>query len=269
MEEEEVVGFVSPLFCSSRYAHQIRSLGVSVTASTRGGAAARGAAAGEPPLFADDVWPGARALSDYLDAHAGELCTGRSVLELGAGAALPSLCACKLGARICVATDYPGTDVVENISRQFAANGIETSQAVARAFVWGEDTAPLLEISKGDGFDTVLMSELLWKDTKALHAALLGSLKTLLAPRGIALISVVHRPTATHRVDDDLEFFRLASREFGLAVTPLGQSRTLYGDALSGGAEESDGQQQQQVWLFAINNNGERAINEIGYLARS
>lgn len=261
MEEEEEVGFVSPLFCSSRHAHQIRSLGVFVTASTRRGDA-RDAAAGEPPLFADDVWPGSRALSDYLDAHADELCLGRSVLELGAGAALPSLCASKLGARICVATDYPGKDVVENISRQFAANGIEASQAFAKAFVWGEDTTPLLELTNGDGFDTVLMSELLWKDTKALHAALLGSLKTLLAPHGIALISVVHRPTATHSVDDDLEFFRIASTKFGLAVTLLGLPRTGYGDALSGGAGESceQQQQQQQVWLFAIKKNGEKEI---------
>lgn len=41
-------------------------------------------------LFADDCWPGAVVLSDYLASNPG-IVANKRVLEFGAGAALPSL----------------------------------------------------------------------------------------------------------------------------------------------------------------------------------
>lgn len=50
-------------------------------------------------LFADNLWPGSRAMADFLFSAEGlVLCRGKSVVELGAGYALPSLVAYALGA---------------------------------------------------------------------------------------------------------------------------------------------------------------------------
>ena len=248
--EEEVEVFATPLFDTTHVRTIVRSLNLTVTCGTRPRFMVEGKSSPEevePLLFADDIWPGACALADYLDIHAMELCRGKSVVELGAGGALPSVVACKLGARICVASDYPAAGVVENIANQFRENGIDTSVGVAMGFIWGQDCSELLNHSK-DGFDTILLSELLWKDTYKQHSSLLRSVKTLLAPRGVALVSFVHRPTTAHGPEHNLEFFtRAASQEFGFVVEALATVRGgIYADAVSGGSSDGD------ILLYAI-----------------
>ena len=49
-------------------------------------------------LFADNLWPGSRAIADYLFGDGMKLCHNKSVVELGAGCALPSLVAYSCGA---------------------------------------------------------------------------------------------------------------------------------------------------------------------------
>lgn len=71
---------------------------------------------GHSPLEAHHLWNGARAAAAHFEAHPGEV-AGRTVLELGAGAGLPSLVAAALGARRVVVTDYPDPDLVENMWR--------------------------------------------------------------------------------------------------------------------------------------------------------
>ena len=44
-------------------------------------------------------WNSAKCFADYLDLNAQELCMGKNVLELGAGAGLPSLVTALNGAR--------------------------------------------------------------------------------------------------------------------------------------------------------------------------
>ena len=201
-EEECSVVFVPPLFDSSCVVHEIKSLGKTVTLRTRSRDRARASGqhkGEEPPLFADDVWPGARALSDHLDEHS-ELCAGKTVLELGAGCGLPSVVACKLGASLCVCTDYPADGVIENIATQLVSCGVDPAVALAVGHKWGEDCSALLaaggaRTAAAGGFDTLLLAELLWKDTRPLHRALLRSVVALLAPAGVALVALVHRPT--------------------------------------------------------------------------
>ena len=50
-------------------------------------------------LHIDNVWPGALVIADYLTAYP-ELYTNKYVLELGAGCALPSCVAAKVGAQL-------------------------------------------------------------------------------------------------------------------------------------------------------------------------
>ncbi len=60
---------------------------------------------GHNPLWGHYLWNAGRVLAEYLEAHAEELFVGRNVLELGAGAGLPSLvCALRGAERVIV--DY-------------------------------------------------------------------------------------------------------------------------------------------------------------------
>lgn len=207
----------------------------------------------EPLLFADDVWPGAQYMADFLDKHSVE-CKDKTILELGAGAALPSLIACKLGAKRCCITDYPAVNLIENIESLITANSIPASQAKALGYIWGHDVNELSSQTDCGRFDLILLAELLWKDTKPLHRALLSSVRQLLAATGKALVTLAHRPTPTqescflhvvHTAEDDLEFFKLAVSDFGFVVTRLG-SCADYNDAASGSGEAVE------VFLFQI-----------------
>ncbi|AEO64284.1 uncharacterized protein THITE_2110264 [Thermothielavioides terrestris NRRL 8126] len=71
---------------------------------------------GHSPLEAHHLWNGARVVAAHFEADPA-LVRGRTVLELGAGAGLPSIVAAALGARRVVVTDYPDPDLVANMWR--------------------------------------------------------------------------------------------------------------------------------------------------------
>ena len=54
---------------------------------------------GHSPLWGHVLWNAARVASDYLEDHADSLIRGKDVLELGAGAGVPSLVCAIRGAR--------------------------------------------------------------------------------------------------------------------------------------------------------------------------
>ncbi|MCJ1483178.1 nicotinamide n-methyltransferase [Schaereria dolodes] len=54
---------------------------------------------GHNPLWGHLLWNGGQVVSKYLQQHAVDLVQGKDVLELGAGAGLPSLICAILGAR--------------------------------------------------------------------------------------------------------------------------------------------------------------------------
>ena len=84
--------------------------------------------------FAHRLWPAARMLARYLDDHP-ELCQGRRVLEIGAGAALPSVIASLLGARALVVSDWPDKKMLSNMRANLRGN--VTPDMQARALVVG------------------------------------------------------------------------------------------------------------------------------------
>jgi len=71
---------------------------------------------GHSPLEAHHLWNGSRVVASHLEAHP-SLVRGRNVLELGAGAGLPSLVAAALGAERTVVTDFPDPELVECLWR--------------------------------------------------------------------------------------------------------------------------------------------------------
>lgn len=66
------------------------------------------------------MWNAGRTTSTYLEERAEELVKNKTVLELGAGAGLPSLVCALKGAAQVVVTDYPDADLIENLRYNIA-----------------------------------------------------------------------------------------------------------------------------------------------------
>eukprot|EP01041_Mallomonas_annulata_P008956 gene8956-18532_t len=172
-------------------------------------------------LFCDDIWPGSVAMANHISNNP-EIVKDKSILELGAGAALPSLVSLKLGAGEVTITDYPGDSILENISVLLMENNIlvDNRRVKICGHIWGNNVDLIRSTFRQDGrFDVILLAELLWKDTYPLHRALLASTTSLLAPDGLAIVSMVHRPTVGHSEENDKEFFHVAETEFKLVTT--------------------------------------------------
>lgn len=78
---------------------------------------------GYSPTEAHHLWNGARVIAEYFEADPA-LVRGRTVLELGAAAGLPSLVAAVLGARRVVMTDYPDVEIVQTMWRNIDECGL-------------------------------------------------------------------------------------------------------------------------------------------------
>jgi hypothetical protein len=61
------------------------------------------------------LWNAGRTISLYLEERADQLVKDKTVLELGAGAGLPSLVCALNGAAKVVVTDYPDADLIDNL----------------------------------------------------------------------------------------------------------------------------------------------------------
>ncbi|CAN8097895.1 unnamed protein product [Discula destructiva] len=201
---------------------------------------------GFSPTEAHYLWNGARVISDYFQVNP-DVVRGKTVLELGAGAGLPSIVAAVQGAKKVVMTDYPDVDIVEvmwkNINgcellpaagqgqRDSAAAGDDESGGgeagrrrqdalVAQGYIWGRSAAPLLaELPAGyAGFDVLVLADLLFRHSE--HGHLLDTIRDTLAkgPESKALVFFTsYRPWLRHK---DLAFFDLA-RERGFVVEQI------------------------------------------------
>ena len=186
----------------------------------------------------DDIWPGCVALSDFFCDHP-VLVKGKSVLELGAGAALPSLVSSALKAEKVVITDYPADNVIENIDYLIEVNGLDRNKVSCMGHVWGKEDSfgEIISENNGRKFDVLILAELIWKDTYQFHDQLLQSVSaTLCTENGVAFISFCHRPCETHTIENDLELFQRAERDFGLQSIKLCEIGGV--DNLSGGHDE-------------------------------
>jgi nicotinamide N-methyltransferase len=70
---------------------------------------------GHNPLWGHMLWNAGRTISKFIETSASELVHGKNVLELGAGAGLPSIVSALNGAETVVVTDYPDADLVDNL----------------------------------------------------------------------------------------------------------------------------------------------------------
>lgn len=247
MIEEECDVEFTPFFANTTNSqYRICNTTRTVTCKTRNVSSVRTAETAANGLFADNLWPGCFVMADIL-AHNPHICLHKTILELGAGAALPSVVAGALGAKRVVVTDYPEQSVIENIEEVMEMNSIE--QAVVVAHLWGDPVEDLRTCINNDFFDVVVLAEVLWKDTHHLHDQLLQSLsKTLCHEHGVAFMTFVHRETETHKAENDLEFFTLAAEKYNLRSKCLGQS-TNYKDVF----EDSNHNATVNVYLLYYN----------------
>lgn len=183
---------------------------------------------GHSPTEAHHLWNGARVVADLFDADP-SVVAGRSVLELGAGAGLPSLVAALLGARTVVMTDFPDADLVENMWRNVSEAGLTPLQdggnIVVEGYVWGADSAPLLSHLPADDdgaagnekpkFDVLILADLLFRHAE--HGKLVDTIEATLRRSRDSKAFVVftsYRPWLQHK---DLAFFDVA-KERGFEV---------------------------------------------------
>jgi predicted nicotinamide N-methyase len=131
------------------------------------------AALGAPEPYWAFIWPGGRALAEFLRAHP-ELIAERRVLAFGAGAGLEALVALRHGAREVVATEVDPRAVVA-LAHNAALNAL--SLTALHADVIGRD----------DGWDVVLAADVLYGE--ALAARVVPWLRSLAARGATVLVS--------------------------------------------------------------------------------
>lgn len=174
-------------------------------------------------------------LSTYLQqpTHVQSLVHGRTVLELGAGAGLPSLVCAALGATIVIVTDYPDAALIENLrwniahcalSKDGTVDGnVRKALVVAEPYLWGASadhlTAHLAPtsppsatntVNASSGFDTLILADLLFNHSE--HAKLVRSMRTLLARRASARVLVFFTPYRPWLLQKDLAFFETVAK---------------------------------------------------------
>jgi len=167
------------------------------------------------PAVVNEVGGKAERLGDWDVA-------GREVLELGAGTGLAGLVAALKGATRTIITDYPATEVLDNLRQNVAAN-IQTRRAdasktraadargeIGEVRVEGHEWGVLTDsfsIHEKEAFDRILVADCLWSmlllcskaplsESKVLtfdtvphqHINLLSSIRWFLAPKGRAWV---------------------------------------------------------------------------------
>ncbi|KAJ2805867.1 Protein N-terminal and lysine N-methyltransferase efm7 [Coemansia guatemalensis] len=182
---------------------------------------------GSHPLWGHHLWNAAKEFANYLDKNP-ELVANKSVLELGAAGALPSLVAALNGAHRVVITDYPDPDLLANIRRNVELNMPERladGSVTVAGYRWGseiERIAALSGTSPGT-FDVLILCDLVFNHTE--HLKLLESVCRLMSkPNGVAFVFFTHhRPWLAEK---DMEFITRAHDEMDLDVTRVAEIHT-------------------------------------------
>lgn len=170
----------------------------------------------------------ARFLEDCSDLYL----VGKSVLEFGAGAGLPSLVACIKGAKVTVVTDYPENQLIDNLQYNIdtclGLDKARISPIFAQGYKWGANPTPLLSHTTlgppGSGverFNTLILADLLFNH--ACHVSLLESIIETLAREESASALIFFTPYRPWLLDKDMAFFDLVRQDGRFNVIELGK----------------------------------------------
>jgi nicotinamide N-methyltransferase len=158
-------------------------------------------------LFAHHIWKASILLSRILLKEP-KLVNGKSVLELGAGAGIPSIISSRLGG-VVTCTDYPDDNIIKALKKNAPLCKVVGHE-------WGS-----LNIT--DKYDIILMADTIW-DTKQ-HDNLYKDFINLLRPNG-KVIGVAGLHSGKSSFDS---FFKLSS-SYGFKVTELTSFRIPIGN---------------------------------------
>lgn len=156
-------------------------------------------------LHASSIWTSSIFLADHLlDLHIAQHIAGRAeqtndarvsrklrVLELGAGAGLPSILIAKSYEGIeVVASDYPDAEVIKALKDNVARNNV-AHQCRVVPYAWGNDPSVFCQPNSPSDhtFDVVIAADTLWNSQ--LHLLFLESLCKTLRRSGDARIYLV------------------------------------------------------------------------------
>ncbi|KAK0267531.1 Protein N-terminal and lysine N-methyltransferase efm7 [Friedmanniomyces endolithicus] len=177
---------------------------------------------GHSPLWGHLLWNAGRTVADYLERNSATLVKHKTVLELGAGAGLPSLVTVLKEASCVVVTDYPEGALVENLRVNIQQNCHELHNIYAEGYLWGADIAPLTrhlpDNKSSAGFDVLILADLLFNHSE--HTKLLSTVQQTLKRSPEAQALVFFTPYRPWLLDKDLSFFDLA-REGGFKVEKI------------------------------------------------
>jgi len=176
-------------------------------------------------LFCDNIWPGSITISSIF-ADNPEIVLNKTVLEFGAGSALPSLLCIALGSKIVTITDYPAPGILENIDYLVNMNKLAGKCSIGiMPHMFGQNCDDLLSCIPQEtqlGYDVIILAELLWKDTYKFHRDILANCKSCLHEDGTIYISFCHRECESHSKENDLEFFEIAEEQFEFVYIYIG-----------------------------------------------
>ncbi|KAK5062897.1 hypothetical protein LTR84_004973 [Exophiala bonariae] len=174
---------------------------------------------GHSPLWGHLLWNAGQVVAQYLEDNRQQLLQGKTVLELGAGAGLPSLVASILGAKKVVVTDYPDNELIVNLRHNIDRNLVADDQAniVAEGFLWGSaaDTLSKHLDTGSKGFDVLILADILFNHSE--HEKLLNTLTQCLKRTSESVALVFFTPYRPWLLDKDLKFFDI-SRNSGFVV---------------------------------------------------
>ncbi|KAA8912004.1 putative methyltransferase-domain-containing protein [Sphaerosporella brunnea] len=164
---------------------------------------------GHNPLWGHHLWNAGLVISKYLETNAARLVQGKRVLELGAGAGLPSLTCALRGAAEVVVTDYPDAPLIDNLRINISSlpTRSSTSPITAEGYLWGNTLAE----SMATPFDVVILSDLLFNHSE--HAKLLKTVQLTLRKSRDARALVFFTPHRPWLLEKDLEFLKNAETE--------------------------------------------------------
>jgi len=179
---------------------------------------------GHSPLWGHLLWNAGQVISQYLEDNTKQLVRGKTILELGAGAGLPSLVAAVLGARKVVVTDYPDAELIANLRHNIEqCLPLESkSSIVAEGFLWGGGSGSLKThiLPDTDGFDILILADILFNHSE--HEKLLNTVRDCLKKSPASVALVFFTPYRPWLLDKDLNFFDLA-RSSGFVVDKISE----------------------------------------------
>lgn len=173
------------------------------------------------------LWNAGKIAASYLEENATDLVHGKTVLELGAGAGLPSLVCALKGARKVVATDYPDQELIRNLEENVSSAHVPDQSCVTtQGFLWGNEPKHLIEeLPEPDkAFDLLILADLIFNHSE--HRKLISTIQSTLRKGSNAQALVFftpHRPWLLHK---DLAFFDLAKEE-GLIVEKIVEEKVM------------------------------------------